>query len=79
MTTIKINLNTMEKIRHFAQNIGSIEGDYDITSLDGHYCIDARSIMGIFSLNLNEKLIFKRTDGKELDKKAATFAEMYTV
>ena len=49
-----ILLNTIEKVKDFVNTIMLFDGDADITS--GHYVIDAKSIMGIFSLDLSSPL-----------------------
>jgi phosphotransferase system HPr-like phosphotransfer protein len=54
MVTVDISLNSIEKVKHFVQLISQYEGDFDLTS--GRYIIDAKSIMGIFSLDLSSPL-----------------------
>ena len=48
MTTVSISLNSIEKVKSFVNEINKYECDYDLIS--GRYIIDAKSIMGIFSL-----------------------------
>jgi len=45
-------LNTPEKIRDFVNDMRAELFDIDI--LSGHYVIDAKSIMGIFSLDVSK-------------------------
>lgn len=52
---ITVNLNNIERAKRFV-NV-AIEFDSDIDILFGRYVIDAKSIMGVFSLNLLDKLI----------------------
>ena len=54
MVTVKISLNSIEKVKQFVQVISQYDGDFDLTS--GRYIIDAKSIMGIFSLDLSNAL-----------------------
>lgn len=49
-----IRLKSVEEVRDFNKAICSIEGNFDLQS--DRYVIDAKSILGIFSLNLNKKL-----------------------
>ena len=67
MTEGTIKLDTVEKVKDFSNMIGKIDGDYDISSRKGKYCIDAKSIMGIFSLDLSSPLLLTNADHTELD------------
>lgn len=51
---LKIVLNTIDKVKLFANDISKFEGDFSLVS--GRYVIDAKSIMGIFSLDLSKTL-----------------------
>ena len=50
MKTVKISLNSIDKVKSFVNDITKFESDFDLVS--GRYVIDAKSIMGIFSLDL---------------------------
>ena len=50
MYQVYIRLSTIEAIRTFVSSVLSF--DYDIDLISGRYVIDAKSIMGIFSLDL---------------------------
>ena len=54
MTTVKININTINDVKDFVTIVSRCEYDVDIVS--GRYAIDAKSIMGIFSLDLSKEL-----------------------
>ena len=51
MKTVKILLNTIDKVKTFVNEITKFDYDFDLVS--GRYVIDAKSIMGIFSLDLS--------------------------
>ena len=51
MKTIKICLNSIDKVKAFVNDITKFDTDFDLVS--GRYVIDAKSIMGIFSLDLS--------------------------
>lgn len=51
---LKVVLNTIDKVKLFANDISKFEGDFSLVS--GRYVIDAKSIMGIFSLDLSKTL-----------------------
>ena len=50
MKEIKIRLASVQDIREFVNLV--ILADYDVDLVQGRYVIDAKSIMGIFSLDL---------------------------
>lgn len=50
MKETKIKLSNVQDIREFVNVI--ILADYDVDLVQGRYVIDAKSIMGIFSLDL---------------------------
>ncbi len=54
VTSVFISLNSIEKVKQFVHLISRYDGDFDLTS--GRYVIDAKSIMGIFSLDLSKPL-----------------------
>ena len=50
MKETKIKLSNVQDIREFVNLV--ILADYDVDLVQGRYVIDAKSIMGIFSLDL---------------------------
>lgn len=54
MQSVMISLNSIEKVKYFVNIITQYDGDFDLSS--GRYVIDAKSIMGIFSLDLSKPL-----------------------
>ena len=54
MKTVKISLNSIGKVKSFVNTISQFEYDFDLIS--GRYVIDAKSIMGIFSLDLSKPI-----------------------
>ena len=54
MKTVKICLNSIEKVKSFVNAITRFDVDFDLVS--GRYVIDAKSIMGIFSLDLSKPI-----------------------
>ena len=50
MKTVHISLNSIDKVKAFVNEITKFDNDFDLVS--GRYVIDAKSIMGIFSLDL---------------------------
>ena len=56
MKTVIINLNTIEKVKGFIGRATSIEEEMCLG--DGNTTVDAKSILGILSLNLLKPLKF---------------------
>ena len=54
MKTVQISLNSIEKVKSFVNVITQFDNDFDLVS--GRYVIDAKSIMGIFSLDLSKPI-----------------------
>ena len=54
MKTVKISLNSIDKVKSFVNTIARYNEDFDLVS--GRYVIDAKSIMGIFSLDLSKPI-----------------------
>lgn len=54
MKTVKISLNSIDKVKSFVNDVTKFDTDLDLVS--GRYVIDAKSIMGIFSLDLSKPI-----------------------
>lgn len=54
MKTVTISLNSIDKVKSFVNDITKFDSDFDLVS--GRYVIDAKSIMGIFSLDLSKNI-----------------------
>lgn len=54
MKTVKISLNSIDKVKSFVNSLTKFDTDFDLIS--GRYVIDAKSIMGIFSLDLSKPI-----------------------
>lgn len=54
MKTVTINLGSIDKVKSFVNDIAKFDSDFDLVS--GRYVIDAKSIMGIFSLDLSKPI-----------------------
>ena len=52
--TVNISLNSIDKVKSFVNAITKFDNDFDLIS--GRYVIDAKSIMGIFSLDLSKPI-----------------------
>ena len=54
MLKARISLNSIDKVKSFVNDISGFNAEFDLVS--GRYVIDAKSIMGIFSLDLSKPI-----------------------
>lgn len=66
MKTVKITLNSIDKVKSFVNEITKFDYDFDLVS--GRYVIDAKSIMGIFSLDLSKPIDLNIHSEEDMDR-----------
>ena len=66
MKTVMISLNSIDKVKSFVNNISRFDYDFDLVS--GRYVVDAKSIMGIFSLDLSKPIELNIHDEEGADE-----------
>lgn len=67
MKTVKISLNSIDKVKAFVNDVTKFNTDFDLVS--GRYVIDAKSIMGIFSTDLSKPVNVRiHAQGAEAEK-----------
>ena len=54
MKSVQVSLNTINKVKAFVKDITRF--DYEFSLVSGKYVIDAKSILGIFSLDLSKPI-----------------------
>ena len=54
MLKVKISLNSIDKVKSFVNDISGFNAEFDLVSC--RYVIDAKSIMGIFSLDISKPI-----------------------
>ena len=64
-----VNLNSIDKVKKFVRMMSEIEDNIDLVS--GRYIVDAKSLLGVFSLDLSKpiKLEFNGSRNEESIKK----------
>ena len=74
MQRCQILLSSIERVKNFVRLVNQYPGQISIVS--GPYVVDAKSIMGIFSLNLNEPVTVEMRDDvpSELMERLAPFS-----
>ena len=57
---VTVRIDTIAKVKDFVNKVNTLDGDFDLKS--DRYTVDAKSIMGIFSLDLTKDLTLVYTD-----------------
>ena len=57
MKTYELDLNSIDSVKGFVRAIEKFDGYFDIAT--GRYVVDAKSIMGIFSMDLSKEIEFR--------------------
>lgn len=65
MTKTTVNLQAINDVKEFVNIV--MKYDFDIDLVSGRYAVDAKSIMGIFSLDLLDPITLQ-TDGANADE-----------
>ena len=66
MKTVRVCLDSIDKVKGFVNDISRFNTDFDLIS--GRYVIDAKSIMGIFSLDLSKPIELTVHESDEIDE-----------
>ena len=66
MKTVRVCLDSIDKVKGFDNDISRFNTDFDLIS--GRYVIDAKSIMGIFSLDLSKPIELTIHESDEIDE-----------
>ena len=54
MTIVNVNINSIDKVKSFVNDLAKFDCDFDLVS--GRYVVDAKSIMGIFCMDLSKPI-----------------------
>mgnify|MGYP005778157139 CR=1 FL=1 len=63
MKKVQVSLNSIDKVKSFVKDISDFSCDFDLIS--GRYVIDAKSMLGIFSLDLAKPIDLAIHSGDE--------------
>lgn len=75
MKTMRVYLGTIEGVKEFVNLTTKIDCDVDIVS--GRYVIDAKSIMGIFSIDLSKPVELRVSADDERADEAITLLKKF--
>lgn len=70
MCKTTVMLATINDVKNFVNSVSKCE--YDVDLISGRYAVDAKSIMGIFSLDLSKPIILEA----HTDDASAFFADI---
>lgn len=73
MKTMTVKIDTIDKVKDFVNTIATLDGDYDLVS--DRYVVDAKSIMGIFSLDISKELKLNCHDDDVFDAAKAALSK----
>ena len=73
MASVTIRLNSIGEVKEFNRIAATVPGDVDLHS--GRYCVDAKSIMGIFSLDLSKPIDLNIHSENDIDEILAKLDE----
>lgn len=77
MTKIIINLNDFSKAKKFINEVSKFESDID--AIKDRYIVDAKSIVGIFTLDLSKPItVVLHSDNEEETKRFTEVMEEFT-
>ena len=68
MKTVQISFDTdtLAKVKSFVNEVTKFDNEFDLVS--GRYVVDAKSIMGIFSLDLTKPITLNTHTDENVDK-----------
>ena len=67
MLDMYVSLGTIESVKYFVTKITEFEEDFDL--IQGKYVIDAKSVLGIFSIDLSKPVLLRiNAEGDRLEE-----------
>ncbi len=75
MREVQISLRTIEEVKEFVQTITMLDGDFELIS--GKYIVDAKSILGLFSVDLSKPVTLRIDVNDSKMNEVLTVVEKY--
>ncbi len=75
MKSIMVRLRSIEDVKKFVDIMARFKGYFDLVS--GRYVVDAKSVMGIFSMDLSKNLELRILETNEQEKEILTAIEPF--
>lgn len=77
MKSIMVRLRSIEDVKSFVNIMAQFKGYFDLVS--GRYVVDAKSVMGIFSMDLSKDLELRILETDEQEKEMVVAIESFIV
>lgn len=68
MSKVSVKLNSIDKVKEFVEIVSKFSASMDLSH--GRYVVDAKSIMGVFSLDLSNELCLSISADSETETEA---------
>ena len=75
MKSIMVRLRSIEDVKKFVDIMARFKGYFDLVS--GRYVVDAKSVMGIFSMDLSKNLELRILETNEQEKEILAAIEPF--
>lgn len=77
MQEISISLHSIDRVKEFVQMLLPFDGEFEV--LSGKYVVDAKSILGLFSVNLSQPVVLRIDTSEEQMERVLTEVQKYCV
>lgn len=77
MQEVQISLSSIDDVKQFVQTLTKFDGDFELIS--GKYIVDAKSILGLFSVDLSKPVVLRIDVEKTKMEEVLKAISMYSV
>lgn len=77
MQEVQVSLDSIENVKRFVQTLIKFDGDFELVS--GKYIVDAKSILGLFSVDLSRPVLLRINVEGEKKEEVLKAIEEYRV
>lgn len=77
MRETKIMLKSIDDVKNFVQTVTCFDGEFEVAS--GKYVVDAKSILGLFSIDLSNPVSLRIDTKESLEEDVLKAIEAYRV
>lgn len=75
MQEISISLHSIDRVKEFVQTLIPFDGEFEV--LSGKYVVDAKSILGLFSVNLSQPVLLRIDTSEDQMKQVLAAVQKY--
>ncbi len=77
MQEVQISLSSIDDVKQFVQTLTMFDGDFELIS--GKYIVDAKSILGLFSVDLSKPVVLRIDVAETKKEEVLTAISKYRV